>query len=248
MNRLWNKLILRRSNFDDMNDSVSVIIPAYNEEGDIERAIKIASRIILGCKLDYEIIVVDDGSTDGTGQKIAKCMKKNRRIKVVTHEKNQGFGQTIRDGIKAASKTYITGFPADIDFSLDTLKDIVSARNKADVVSTYMTNLSKRPLVRKIISTFFIKLMNLIFRLNLKYYNGYFICRGRTLKKLKLRSSGFTIFAEAKIRLCKSGASFAEIPFENRPRLHGVSKALTWKSLIQTIQIIPILIKDIYFK
>lgn len=230
-----------------MNDSISVIIPAFNEEEDIERAIKIVARIISDCKLDYEIIVVNDGSTDSTGQKIAKCMKKNRRIKIVTHEKNQGFGLTIRDGIQASRKTYITGFPADIDYSLDTLEDLINARKKADVISSYMTNIGERPFTRKIISVFFTKMMNLIFKLNLRYYNGYFISRRDLLNNIKLKSSGFTVFAEAKVKLIKKGASFSEIPFENRPRLHGVSKALTWNSLIQTIQIIPVLIKDIYF-
>lgn len=231
-----------------MKDSVSVIIPAYNEEEDIGRAIKIASKIILGCKVDYEIIVIDDGSTDGTGKAIAGLSLKDTRMKVITHEENQGFGQTIRDGINAASKKYITGFPADMDLSLDTLKNLIQSRKKADVVSSYMTNLKDRPFIRRTISAFFIKLMNLIFGLNLKYYNGYFISRLDLLKKIELKSPGFTIFAEAKVRLLKKGSSFREIPFENKPRLHGVSKALSGKSILQTIYIIPVLIKDIYFK
>ena len=89
--------------------------------------------------------------------------------------------------------------------------------------------------------------MNLLFRLRLRYYNSYFIANGKLLKSLPLKSEGFTLFAEAKIRLLKKGVSFTEVPFLYAPRKYGTSKALNKKSLFQAIKIIPVLIGDVYF-
>ena len=230
-----------------MKDSVSVIIPAFNEEIDIEESVKTVLRLVSSCIDDFEVIVVNDGSTDNTGKIIARLAQKIKRIKVATHKRNLGFGQAFRSGINFATKNYITGFPADLDMTKKTLTDFVRARKKADIVSSYMTNLDKREFSRRIISVFFIRLMNLIFRLNLKYYNGYFISRRDLLKNLNLKSIGFTIFAEIKVKLIKRGASVLEIPFENRPRIHGVSKATTWNAVMQTINGVFMLVKDIYF-
>ncbi len=230
-----------------MKDSVSVIIPAFDEEIDIANSIKTVLKLTSDCIDDYEVIVVNDGSTDNTGKIIAKMAEKNKRIKIVTHKKNLGFGQTFRSGIKFATKKYITGFPADLDMTKKTLTDLVRARKKADIISSYMINLEKREFSRRIISIFFIRAMNLIFRLNLKYYNGYFISPRDLLRSLNLKSTGFTIYAEIKVKLIKRGASVLEIPFKNRPRIHGVSKATTWNAVTQTINGVLMLVKDIYF-
>ena len=66
------------------------------------------------------------------------------------------------------------------------------------------------------------------------------------VKTLKLASSGFTIFAEIKIRLINKGVKIDEIPFEYKPRPHGVSKALALKNILQTLSFIPVLIADVY--
>jgi glycosyltransferase involved in cell wall biosynthesis len=229
-----------------MKDSISVIIPAYNEEADIEEAVRIVSQLTSKYIKDYEIIIIDDGSTDGTAEASKRAAKKNKRVRIITHEKNLGFGEGFRNGIRNARKKYITGFPADIDQSVKILPDLITHRKKADIVSSYVTNLHSRPLIRQIFSISFITLMNLIFRLDLKYYTGYFICRVDLIKKMKLKSPNSAILAEIKIRLIKKGKKFMEIPYETKPRLHGDAKALTIKNILQTAHIIPVLIMDIY--
>jgi dolichol-phosphate mannosyltransferase len=230
-----------------MNDSVTVIIPAYNEEADIEEAVNIVSRLTSKLIQDYEIIVINDGSTDGTGEAIKRAQKKCRQLRVITHKKNQGFGIGFLHGIQSSKKTYVTGFPADIDQSVEILSDLIRYRKKADIVSSFVTNFSTRPLIRKFFSKCFSTLMNLAFRLNLKYYTGYFICRVDLLKKLKLISPNTAILAEVKIRLLKKGASFIELPYETKTRAHGTEKALTLKNILQTLHFIFVIITDIYF-
>jgi dolichol-phosphate mannosyltransferase len=231
-----------------MNDSVSVVIPAYNEEKVIETTVKVVLRLTASCIKDYEVIIVDDGSTDRTGQIIKRLAKRNEKIKIITHAKNQGLGSAYLDGINHSTKTYVTGYPADNDQSCDILTDLILYRKRAGMVMGYMTNIDSREIYRKILSLLFVKIMNLLFNLNLKYYNGYFICRVDLLRKIKLKSSGFTLFAEAKIRLIKKGIQFMEIPYETKRRAFGNSKALRWKNIFQTLCLIVILFIDVHIK
>lgn len=231
-----------------MKDSISVIIPAYNEEKSLRDAVKVASRVIAKETKDYEIIVVNDGSIDDTGKIAKRIVLENTHVKFVAHGQNMGFGTTFRDGLAIATKEYITGFPADNDMYEDTFRDIVTARRIDHIGLTYMSDMSHRTLKRKLITYLYTKIINSIFGLKLKYYNGYFICPRQMVQSLNLKSTGFTLFAEIKIKLIRSGIRYIEIPYECAPRLYGTSKALTFKSIIQTFTMIPILIWDIHFK
>jgi glycosyltransferase involved in cell wall biosynthesis len=231
-----------------MKDSVTVIIPAYNEEADIEESVKIVSKLTSQQVSDYEIIVVNDGSTDKTAEAIKRAQKKCKQLRVITHPSNMGFGAGFRDGINSAKKTYITGYPADNDQTAKILSDLIRNRKNADIVSSYVTNLSSRPIERRFFSVGFITLMNLILGLKLKYYTGYFICRTDLIRKLKLISPNTAILAEAKIRLIKKGYKFIEIPYGTKPRIHGSTKALSLSNILNTIRVILVLVHDVYLE
>lgn len=231
-----------------MKDSVSVIIPAYNERESLEQAVNVVHNVLSEISADFEIIVVNDGSTDTTGIIADRIALTNKHVKVIHHKVNKGFGLTFRDGIAVASKEYITGFPADNDLNRNTFKTLLVLRKRDCIVSLYMITMSERELIRKIISIAFLNMMNLIFRINLKYYNGYFICPTKLLTKIPLKSKGFTLFAEIKIRLIHKGVKIIEIPFKYKPRENGISKALSLKNIIQTISFLPEIISDIYLK
>lgn len=230
-----------------MKDSISVIVPAFNEENSLEEAVKVAADVVSDEVKDYEIIIVNDGSTDATGTIAERLAQKNTHVNVIHHPHNEGFGATFRDGLEVASKKYVTGFPADNDVYRETFQDIVMARKNNCIVITYMSDMSQRNIIRRIISLWFTILMNFIFGLKLKYYNGYFICPSEIIKSLNLKSQGFTLFAEIKIKLIKKGVKYIELPYKCAPRVWGVSKALTWKNFFQTLYAIIVLITEIYF-
>src|SRR3989344_5177542 len=122
------------------------------------------------------------------------------KIKVIHHQRNLGFGRAFRTGINGSSKNYLAGYPSDCDLPIENFKEIISKRSEADIVTSYLTNMSDRPVFRKLYSESFTKIVNLLFGLNLKYFNGYFIARADKLKGLNLKSEGFTLFAEIKIK------------------------------------------------
>lgn len=234
--------------YQHTKDSVSVIIPAFNEEDNIELAAQTVKSVLMKIGInDYEILIVNDGSNDSTKGIINHLAQKDYHIQAIHHEHNKGIGAAFKSGIKRATKFYLTGFPADMDWSIDSFKNLVLARRKDCFASCYLENMEDRQFSRQIFSVGFTILMNTIFRLHLRYYNGYFICPTNILRSIELSSSGFTIFAEIKVKIIRKGVRFKEISSEHRPRMHGVSKAYTTKNIVQTLSLIPRLIGDIYF-
>ncbi len=228
--------------------SVTVIIPAFNEEKNIAASIAFVHRALVPVVSNYEIIVVDDGSTDKTGVAIAACTRKDPRVRTIHHVHNVGFGLSFCDGIGKATKKYVTGFPGDGDISWITLRTLVEERESADIISSYMANAKKRTYLRRICSWLFVHLMNLLFGTSLKYYNGYFICETKLLKQIHLKSHGFSLFAEIKVRLMAKGATIKEIPFNHRYNRFSESKAITPKSIWQITRDIATLYSDIHWQ
>lgn len=225
--------------------SVSVIIPAYNEEKNLESAIKSADKAIKDLCLRYEILVVNDGSQDKTCQKAEMQAMTNKAVRVINLEKHRGLGEAIRKGIDEAKMEYITVFPGDNDMNANSLADLIIARESADLIISYLGKSDTRKFMRRLVSLTYVGLLGMLFKLKLEYYNGPFICRTKLLKKLRLISTGFTICAELKIRLIKKGFSYKEIPFLHIGRLHGKSKALTFRSIANTLIVTFLLWKDI---
>lgn len=216
-----------------MNNSVSIIIPAHNEEKNIKKAVVSVLMALKGIA-DYEVIVINDGSTDKTGKIINYLSKKNRHIKVIHRDKNLGIGYNFQEGIRLSRKEFIGGFPGDNDMSWKSLKNLLEERGKKDIILSYMANPGKRSWKRRFISRTYVVLMNALFGYKLKYYNGYFICKSKLLKSLKLDSWGFAIFAEITVKLLHSGASYVQIPFYHTGRKYGRSSAVTLKSIFKS--------------
>lgn len=223
--------------------SISVIIPAYNEAGNIEAAVKTVLAIVKAEASDVELIIVNDGSTDATAAVINRLVIHHSSIRVMTMPENRGLGYAYKQALPLAKKAYMTVFPGDNDMSGESLKDLIRSRAVADIVLAYMQDSRNRSLLRRLLSTAFVVICNRITGLNLRYYNGPFICRTEVARRVKLRSDGLAVFAEMKIAMIRSGCSFVEIPFHHVGRKTGTSKALTVKTLLQTARTMWILVK-----
>ena len=239
----WSRQIM-----DNRSGSgVSVIVPAFREEHNIEEAIDNAVAAVSASTVDYEIIVIDDGSPDKTGEFARIKAETNSNIRFAANATNQGFGYSFARGVKMAAKEYVTVFPGDNDMSAQSLKELIASRGAADVIITYMRKTDKRSWLRRFLSRGFVAAMNLIFGLNLKYYNGAFICRRELLQSIPIKSTGLAALAECIIRLLKAGHGFKPIYFEHSGRKHEKSKALNFKSVKAVISTVVVLAKDIYW-
>lgn len=230
-----------------MHKSVTIIIPAYNEAGNIEGALDAVVSAVAPAVPDYEIVVVDDGSRDETAALAKSRARNNPRIRVVSHFPNRGYGYTFVHGVKLATKSYVTVFPGDNDMSALTLRDLIVQIGEADIITSHCAGENPRSRFRKTLSKTFTGLMNLLFGLRLKYYNGSFICRREILLSIPIRSQGLAVLAECLVRIIKKGYTYKSIPFVHTGRKSDQSKALNGKSFFRVSKTILILVRDIYF-
>jgi glycosyltransferase involved in cell wall biosynthesis len=226
---------------------VSIVVMAFNEDRNIGPTLDGILQEIPKISNDYEIIIINDGSYDRTGIIADQYARKCRYIKVIHHSQNMRFGESFKDGIKYATKEYIIGFPGDNDTSPVSLKNIIAKAKGKYIINSYTSNPQARSIFRTIISKLFVIILNILFKLNFKYYNGSFICKTSMLKNLQLKSKGLAIYAEAKIRLMKKGYKYEDVPFEHIKRKFGKSTAVSLISFIDTLKTIVYLLKDIYF-
>src|SRR3989338_9224267 len=112
-----------------MPESLTVAIPACNEEQNIRRIEKELIPVLKGVGMSYEILVIDDGSTDGTADEVRKLQKKYRHIRMVQHPRNMGLGAGTRTGVKSAKGTLIIFLDADFTFHPREIPKLIAKYN-----------------------------------------------------------------------------------------------------------------------
>lgn len=226
-----------------MRDGVSVIMPAFNEEKSLPAAVRDAMTILKRAVKSYEIIIVNDGSVDKTGDVAEVLAKKYAHIRVQHNRENMGLGNGLKRGIAAARMPYATLYPSDNEMDKQSFRELILARTRADLVSAYMANPLARPFVRRVVSASFVLFMNILFGMRLRYFTGPFIAKTSLLRAAHLSSDGVTILAELRVRLARRGGSILEIPFTFRMRAHGTATLFRKKTFVQTAQTIYELLK-----
>lgn len=227
-----------------MKDGVSVIMPAYNEEGNLSRAVTAAVEVCRKLRVAYEVIIVNDGSTDGTERVARVLAQHNIAVQLIHNPINHGFGHAFRAGLARATMPYTTLFPSDNEMKKESFADLVKARRRADFISAYMANPLMRTIDRRVISQLFVTICNTLFHLGLRYYTGPFICKTNLVKNARLTSDGNTFLAELRVRLIGYGASVIEIPFVFIPRRSGTASIFRWKTIFHTAKIIVDLLAE----
>lgn len=211
--------------------SVSILVLSLNEVGNIERTVKsILSHLERAKITDWEIIFVDAASTDGTQEKIIKYVLANPE-----HFKQapncRGLGIQFRTGVACASKEYVGWFPADNETVDETMKNIFLALGKADMIVPYTVNVWARTLFRRILSWLYTTFVQLVYSVDLKYFNGPCFFRRKLLEKIPMTSNGLAYMAEILVQGHHLGASSAEVEMYIRPRDYGASSVVTFKNV-----------------
>ena len=165
--------------------SLSVIVPAYNEADNIRGTLESVTTALAPLPIDYEILVVDDGSTDATGDLVRACVNRFPRVALLVNDRNMGFGWTYRRGVDAATREHLVMVHGDNAWSADTLRALFARVGDADIIIGFTRNMWRsRPLGRTLISKAFTLIVNLITGRRLNYYNGLQIHRADVLKGL----------------------------------------------------------------
>lgn len=229
-----------------MQTSLTIIIPAFNEEANIRGAIEAIEGIVQEYIADYELLVFDDGSRDGTYPIVVGLSLHHPRIKLIANMQNRGLAYIAREGIRLASKSHLTWFPGDNSISRDSMGPILEAIGQADIIVAYMSNVHQRDLLRRWLSRTFTFLMNTLFALKIRYYNGPTVYPTSLARSVQLSSNGYDFFAELLIRCLKKGATYQQVPFFHKTENEQNTKAFSWRNIKSVFRTTLVLLRDIY--
>jgi len=214
---------------------LSIILPAYNEEKNIELTLNDISDFIKKLQIPFEIIVVNDGSKDHTTEILNICAKKFENLNIVTHPKNLGYGTALRSGFAKAEGDLI--FFTDSDHQFD-IQDIVSFLEKIkeyDFVVGYRKN-RQDPYFRILYASIFRLLTHFLFGVKVHDVNCAFkLFRKEVIKGLPLISSGALINLEIFTLAKKKGYKFIELPVKHFPRQSGRQTGGNIKVLLKAV-------------
>jgi glycosyltransferase involved in cell wall biosynthesis len=202
---------------------LSLVLPAYNEEGNIERAVwsAAAAGALAG---SYEVVVVDDGSRDATRERLAALeAEMGPRLRVVRHEKNRGYGVALRNGFAAAEGDLVFYTDSDNQFDLSELAGILPLMSEWDAVLGY--RIARQDARRRLLTSWvFNRLACVVFDLTVRDLNCSFkLFRREVLQSLPLAADDFFIDTELVVRLHRGGWRYVERGVTHLPRTAGRS-------------------------
>lgn len=225
---------------------ISVLMPALNEAKNIEAAMANALGAFDSMKVDGELLVINDGSTDATAELVSKLAASDKRVRLLNHETPQGIGASFWDGADNASGDVVVMLPGDNENDPWEIFRYYRLLEHVDVVIPFLYNKEVRSLFRNALSLAYRFIINTTFLVYFNYTNGTVLYRKSILKGLPYRSTGFFFQTDILIRLVKAGYLFAEVPYRLGLRKSGVSKAVSFPSLVQVIKGYIRLVKDQY--
>lgn len=206
-----------------MIKSLSVFFPLFNEEGNIETTVKKAVDVLQKLKLEYEIILVNDGSTDGTKVVAEQLSKINSRIRVINHEKNLGYGEALKSGFYNAKYDYIVYTDGDGQFDFSEINKFLDKIEDYDLLIGYRIK-RQDPFFRILFKKGWSFSLWTMFGLTLKDVDcGFKMIKREVLQKIpRLQSQrGAMINAELAIKAGKYGFRVGQIGVNHYPRVSG---------------------------
>lgn len=216
-------------------DSISVVIPAFNEEKTIKDVVEDATLILKKLKVDYEIVLVNDGSTDKTGKIIDK-LARSRRVRAIHHKKNKGFTGVMRTCFASARKRYVFLAPADGQFDFAELLKFTKAMDRFDVALGYRIK-NKESLSRKIMSRLFHILSRSLFGIKFKEISTVSLWKRSVLQSIEVASDDRSamMLPELIYKAMKKNYQFTEVPISWRARGGGKAKGASIVTIVKTL-------------
>ncbi len=215
---------------------ISLIVPALNEQDVIESTVRGIVSQVHDRFAEYEIILVDDGSTDKTGTIMDQLAAGTHSIRVLRNVTNLGLGVCYKRGIKEAKYEYVMMLCGDGGLPAASLPPIFDAIGTADIVIPHMLNLRAiKTRFRYALSRTYTTLLNVWFGQTLQYYNGLPVHRLDLLRQIDIVSSGFGFQGEILVKLLKAGCSYVEVGVLGAENTHR-SSAVSLKNLAKVVK------------
>lgn len=216
--------------------SVSIVLPAYNEEPNVEQAISDATRVAERLFGEHEIVLVDDGSTDSTAALARAMADSDPRIAVVSHPRNRGYGEALRTGFRHSTLEFVFFTDADLQFDLNELEEFLQYAGTVDVVAGYRLN-RQDPLARRVLAYGWNVLVRVLFYVPVRDIDCAFkLFDRRVLEEVDIESVGAMVNTELMVKLGRAGASVVEVGVTHRPRRAGKPRGADPRVIVTAVR------------
>ncbi|MFZ2491266.1 MAG: glycosyltransferase family 2 protein [Thermoanaerobaculia bacterium] len=226
--------------------SVSLVVPMFNEELNIEHAVHAAVESLIRYSDDYEVLVVDDASTDSSAAIVTALAAANPRIRMLRHDRNRKLGATLRSGFSAATKELVFYMDADVPFDPDVLGRATRAMELtgADMIAAYRHDRTMEGLKRGVYTLVYNWVIGILFGWPHRDINFSFkLMKREVLEAIELKSEGSLIDAELVVKAKNHGFGIQQIGIDYFPRMRGESHlgsiGVILKILRELVQLYP---------
>ncbi len=212
---------MRTSQTAILRGGVSAFLPCHNEEGNVERVVGAVVRALEALQVPFEVIVVDDGSTDGTAEVARRLAASDPRVRLVQHPRNLGYGAALRTGFSASRYPWIFFTDGDGQFDPQDLVRLLPHAASADLVVGY--RLQRRdPPHRRLFGWLWNLLVRAWFGVRVRDVDCAFkLLRKDVVESLPLRATGAFLSTELLCRAAQRGARIVEVGVPHYPRCWG---------------------------
>lgn len=217
-------------------DSISIVIPAFNEEATIVSVVEEAREVLKSLARDYEVLVVDDGSTDQTGILAENIARSDpAHVRVLHHETNKGFAGAIKTCYANASQDWVFLAPADKQVDLSELENFVALTDGMDIVVGYRKHRADG-LRREMNSFVFHLLCRIFFGIKLKQISTSKLYRRSLLQSIPLQAAPSSAMIEPEVifKAIRRGARITEVGMNHYPRAAGKPKGTGARMIMNT--------------
>ena len=223
-------------------NSLSVIIPAYNEAENIEEVVHKCLQVCPGLTDRFELLIIDDGSTDDTAEIAQRLAARHDQVKLLQHERNMGWGSAIKTGLAHAALDWVIYIPSDNQFDPADIATLIPHTTDADIVVAARADRSGYSWVRATGSAVFIILVRWLFGLRLRDFNFIHLYRRRIFEDIKITSGKEFMCAEVLVKAYHAGLRIVEVPgIRCLPRLKGesikVGPAVVFETLADMLKV-----------
>jgi glycosyltransferase involved in cell wall biosynthesis len=215
--------------------SITAFFPAYNDAGTITNLIKTVDKVLPDLCDSYEIIAIDDGSQDGTGELLDRLGGEIPSLLVIHHDKNRGYGATLRSGFSAATKDWIFYTDGDGQYDPFELVNLVAAVNDTiNVVNGYKIHRND-PIIRIWIGALYHRIIDIFFTIPVRDVDCDFrLINHKKLSEVRLLSNSGAICVELIKKLEQKGCVFTDVPVHHFSRKYGHSQFFRIKPIFST--------------
>lgn len=215
---------------------VSVFFPCYNEEANVERTTLAAVSACERLFADYEIIIVNDGSKDRTGEIADRLAARIPQVRAVHNQPNRGYGGALQRGFREARMPYVFYTDGDGQFDFEEMEKLLPLMKQFDIVSGYRIN-RQDPLHRKLNAACWGTLVNLLFRLRIRDVDCAFkIYPRRLFDEIDMRSNGALIDTEVLAKARRLGYSIGQIGVYHYPRTAGTQTGANLRVILRAFR------------